>query len=97
MCGLKPNEVLDLNFDTFNAVVEGYTDRVFDQQLITVQTGYWSGYYSNSKHPKSADSIMMKMIDSRRKSSKSNVSEIDVEEFLRREEAFNARLSQLEE
>ena len=94
---MKPDEVLDLNFDTFNAVVEGYTDRVFDQQLITVQTGYWSGYYSNSKHPKSVDSIMMKMIDSRRKSSKSNVSEIDVEEFLRREEAFNARLSQLEE
>lgn len=84
-CGLKPDELLDMSLDTFNAVREGYADRLFDLQLLSIQSGFWSGYYGNSKHPKPLNNIMNTMIRNKVNKKSSHVEDIDVESFLEKE------------
>lgn len=74
-----------MSLDTFEAVKEGYSDRLFDYQLMCVQSGFWSGYYNNSKHPKSLNSIMDVLIKNKFKKGHKNLQhadEVDVEAFL---------------
>lgn len=79
-----------MSLDVFNAVVKGYADHLFDLQLISVEAGYWSGYFSNSKRPKPLESIMNKMIASRFKSQKqTHAQEVDVEHYLEMERRLN--------
>jgi hypothetical protein len=81
----------------FKAVVQGYSDHIFDLQLVAVHQGYWSGYYSRSKKPKSLESILKKMLQGKEKgqgkiSRQKKAEEVDVETFLAREQQ---RLSQM--
>ena len=87
-----------MSLDTFNACVEGYTDRLFDNQIVAVQSGFWSGYYGNSRKPKPLKSIIKSMFKNRFKDDKKqkHVDTVDVEEFLRREAAFAAKLLEKE-
>lgn len=83
-----------MSLDVFQAYVNGYTDHMFDLQLLTVHSGFWAGYYSNSKHPKSVKSIMT-TLQAKRDSSrtgKAHASTVDVEAFLAMEAKFNAML-----
>lgn len=82
-----------MNLDTFQAVKKGYEDRVFDQQLIAVQSGYWSGYFM-SKKPKPLNIILKMLTRNRfRADSKSDhVDFVDVEAFLATEAQFQQRL-----
>lgn len=91
--GLKPDEVLDMSLDVFRACTRGYMDRMFDQQILGVQNGYWAGYYSRDKKPKSIKSVIEKMMRRRNKPS-GHVEEVDVEAFQRMEERFKQRLNQ---
>lgn len=88
-CGYTPNEVLDMSLDMFRAVVDGYSDHIFDLQVVAVQQGYWSGYYNRAKKPKGIDAIVKKLFNSKEKgSSKSKrpkqkkADDVDVEAFL---------------
>ena len=96
-CGLLPNQVLDMSLPQLKAVIDGYQDHLFDLKCLAVIAGHWAGYFGNTKKPKSLKVILKDLLDSHIKSKKkhSNSSipkpEVDVEEFLRREEQFNRR------
>lgn len=85
--GLLPEQALDMSLDQFNACVDGYSNRLLDQQKLAAQQGYWAGYYSRATHPKPLQSVINKMDQSQGKPQK-HVAEVDVEEFLRREAQF---------
>lgn len=82
--------------DVFKAVVKGYSDHIFDLQLLAVHQGYWSGYYNRAKKPKSLESILKKMFNTRNKnegkSKRKKAEDVDVEKFLAME---HLRLSQM--
>ena len=86
-----------MTLSQFRAVIRGYEDHLFDLECLTVHAGHWAGYYYNSKRPKSLSVIIKdlcsKYAQSKSKSvNKSAVVEkpdVDVDEFLRREERFN--------
>lgn len=81
--GLTPNEILDMSLDTLNAYIEGYGDRLFDQELISVHTGYWVGYYLGSKKPKPLHTILERLVQRKQKVSnpQQHVDTVDVEAF----------------
>ena len=90
-CGLKPNDVLDMSLDMFKAVVKGYSDHIFDLQLVSVHQGYWSGYYSRSKKPKNLDTILKKLFKAREKGDdkphkQKKFTDVDVDAFLAKEQ-----------
>lgn len=86
-----------MSLDMFKAVVKGYSDHMFDLQLIAVHQGYWSGYYSRAKKPKSLESILKKLFNAKKKGEdghykQKKVEDVDVESFLAKE---RLRLSQM--
>lgn len=84
-----------MSLDTFNAVVEGYSDKMFDRELLQVHSGFWSGYYANSKHPRSLNTILKQLVKSKMKKDrkKGHADTVDVDAFLAREKAFQERLA----
>lgn len=94
--GLKPDEVLDLSLEVFQACVKGYADHMFDLQLTGVQQGYWAGYYSSAKKPKPLKYIIDKLFKSHQKSEHNaqlvEKPDVDVDAFLAMEAQFNAKL-----
>lgn len=100
-CGLKPNEVLDMQLDMFNAYVKGYSDRLLDQQILAMQTGHWAAYFVGSRHPKSPKELAKNMQQGHEKQDAKNRRnpstprpEVDVEGFLEQEAKFKAKLKQ---
>lgn len=85
-----------MSLDMLRAVIRGYTDHIFDLEIVAVYQGYWSGYYSRAKKPKTTKTIIEKMFRSKEKNSKTSkqtpAEEVDVETFLAREQK---RLSQM--
>lgn len=85
-----------MSLDMLKAVIKGYSDHMFDLQLIAVHQGYWSGYYSRAKKPKSLETILKKLFKAKEKSEDKNhkkkVEDVDVESFLAKE---RLRLSQM--
>lgn len=82
-----------MNLDMIKAYIEGYQDRLYDQQCIAVQQGYWAGYYQ-SKKPKPVNVILKSMDRDRarqkrqRNNAGKNVSKpaVDMERFMEREQ-----------
>ena len=79
-----------MSLDVFKAVINGYSDHIFDLQLVAVHQGYWAGYYGRAKKPKSLESILNKMFKARKKNENNfykqeKVEDVDVESFLARE------------
>lgn len=89
-----------MNLACFQACVTGYSDRLFDYQLLAVHSGYWSGYYTGAKKPKSLSSILRKLWQEHIKANKrlnknrTRATEVDVEAFKRTEQRFKERLAQ---
>lgn len=85
-----------MSLDMFQAYVNGYTDHMFDAQLMTVHTGFWAGYYSNSKHPRSVKDIMASLQRKRDRARKTGVhaDTVDVDAFLAMEEKFHSKMQQ---
>lgn len=76
-----------MSLDVLKAVVKGYSDHIFDLQLVAVHQGYWSGYYNRSKKPKSLETILKKLFKAKEKDDNKNikqkkVEDVDVESFL---------------
>ena len=84
-----------MSLDMVQACIAGYADSLIDKQVVAVQTGYWSAYFANSKHPKSvkqiSESIMRKHEGAQSKTS-SPRPDVDVEAFLEQEARFKAKL-----
>lgn len=79
-----------MSLDMFKAVIQGYSDHMFDLQLLAVHQGYWSGYYGRTKKPKNLASILKKMFKAKEKSEdvphkQKKAEDVDVEKFLERE------------
>lgn len=89
-----------MSLDVFRAVVKGYSDRLLDMQILSVQTGYWAAYYVGSKHTKKPKDVAASMLQAHMKSEdrqqKVAVSApapaADVDTFLAREARFKAKL-----
>ena len=86
-----------MSLDVFKAVIQGYSDHIFDLQLVAVHQGYWSGYYNRAKKPKNLESIIKKMFKAKEKKDtapykQKKVEDVDVEGFLAME---RLRLSQM--
>lgn len=82
-----------MSLDTLNACIEGYQDKLFDNQLLAVHSGFWSGYYTNSKRPKQLSTILDSLLRAKNKKFKKHSDEVDVDEFLRREAEFQRKLA----
>lgn len=84
-----------MSLDVFKAYVDGYGDRMFEYQLLSVQVGYWAGYYNRQKRPKSLKSIINTMVSKRqeRGDKPEHVPTVDVEAFLAMERRFTERLA----
>lgn len=74
---------------------------MFDVKCLTVYAGFWSGYYSNSKHPKTLGSVLNKLYDEHQKAKKAKVKslnkirpEVNVEQFQERERKFKAKVKE---
>lgn len=87
-----------MSLDVLQAVILGYSDALLDQQIIAIQSGYWSAYYSGSKHPKPvnkiAEDLVSKHMQKDAKTKATMKPDVDVEAFLEMEAQFNARLNQ---
>lgn len=86
-----------MSLDVFRAVIKGYSDHIFDLQIVAVHQGYWSGYYNRAKKPKGLGTILKKMFKAKEKEDdgsykQKKVDEVDVESFLAKE---RLRLSQM--
>lgn len=64
-CGLKPNEVLELNLGQVQAVIDGYSYRLADEECNAIMAGYYSAYYQ-SKHPRKPTEIIKKLMQAAR-------------------------------
>lgn len=91
-CGLKPQEVLDLDLEQFNCFIQGYSDRTVELQQLAVEIGYWSAYYSNAKHPKPVAKVL-EMLKKKSSTKTHSDQEPDVEAYLQLEQK---RLEMLE-
>lgn len=88
-----PEQVLDLNIPMLQAFVEGYQERLFDEQCLAVHQGYWAGYYQ-SKKPKAAETVISRMVTNHEKAKKNKKNtdlnvpkpEVDMERFLQLEQ-----------
>lgn len=85
-----------MSLDVFKAVIKGYSDHIFDLQLVAVHQGYWAGYYSRAKKPKNIETILKKLFKAKEKGEdkpkQKKVEDVDVEKFLAME---RLRLSQM--
>ena len=93
-----PNDVLDMSLDMVQAVIHGYGDRMLDNQIIAIQAGYWSAYYSDVKHPKPVHKIAEDMVKRHKQQDAKKMSapkpDVDVDAFLEMEAQFKARMEQ---
>lgn len=85
--------------EVFKACVDGYSDRLFDAQILGVHQGYWAGYYSRVKRPKQLKDIIKTLFKNHKtiESKKPGIlyPDIDVEAFMETERQFNQRKQQL--
>lgn len=86
-----------MSLDVFKACIKGYSDHLFDMQLLCAHQGYWAGYFVKAKRPKTLQAIIDKMIRSRDEDSvqSKHADSVDVQEFMRTEELFKERLNAL--
>lgn len=87
-----------MTLDMLKAVIQGYSDHIFDLQLVCTQAGYWAGYYSRTKKPKSIKQVVSTMLhekeaEEQKHSKNKNVvkPEVDVGAFLEMERQFQLR------
>lgn len=83
-----------MSLDMFKACIDGYADRLLDQQILALQTGHWAAYYVGSKHPKSAVKIAAEMQKHHKAADKRTKPkpDVDVERFMQQEARFRARV-----
>lgn len=89
-----PDDLLNLNLGQVRAVIDGYSERILDDTIQSVWTGYYASYFFG-KHPKKPTEIIASLIASNKTSSsgsnkKSDSTDIyaEIEKFAQRDLAF---------
>lgn len=80
-----------MSLDLLKACVEGYQERMTDQQILGVHTGFWAGYYSKAKKPKPIKTIVNKILNSKKSEHVDDAPDVDA--FLAQEQMFQERLA----
>lgn len=83
--------------DVFRACISGYSDHIFDLQILGVQQGYWAGYYTRTRKSKPLQRVIEKMMQAKTRHNEktaSNVTkpEVDVAAFMETEARFKQRM-----
>lgn len=85
-----------MSLDVLKSVIQGYGDAILDQQILALQSGFWSAYYANAKHPKPLSKVAEEMVRRHNCKVESHIStpkpDVDVEAFLEMEAQFRTRL-----
>ena len=87
--------MLDLSLEVLNAYLEGYSDHLFNLQLLSIQQGYWAGYFMRAKRAKPLKKIIDGLVKERTKKAPKKLEDkpdVDVEAFLKAEREFNKKL-----
>ena len=82
-----------MSLELFNTYVDGYTDHMFNLQLIGIQQGFYAGYYSRAKKPKKLNELIKMLVKNKDKKVKGTASapDVDVEAFLEQERRFKEK------
>lgn len=85
-----------MSLDVLKAVIQGYSDHIFDLQLLAAHQGYWAGYYNRAKRPKNLGAVLKKMLKVKEQSEhkQTRVDDVDVETFLAREQMRLSKMKQ---
>lgn len=81
--------------EVLNAYLDGYSDHLFNLQLLSIQQGYWAGYFTRAKRAKPLKKIIDELVKGRTKKAPKkleNKPDVDVEAFLKAEREFNMKL-----
>lgn len=81
--------------DVVHAYLQGYAEHLFNLQLISVQQGYWAGYFTRAKRAKPLKNIIEELVRAHTKKAPlqpKDKPDVDVEAFLRTEQEFQKRL-----
>ena len=89
-----PDDLLNLNLGQVQAVIDGYSERILDDTIQSVWTGYYASYFFG-KHPKKPTEIIEHLTKSSKVHSSSSNSksattdiESEIEKFAQRDLAF---------
>lgn len=80
-----------MSMDMLKACIEGYQERLTDQQILGVHAGFWAGYYSKARKPKPIKTIITKILNSKKSEHVDDAPDVDA--FLAREQLFQERLA----
>lgn len=84
-----------MSLEVLNAYLKGYSDHLFNLQLLSIQQGYWAGYFTRAKRAKPLKKIIDELVRGRTKKVPKKLEDkpdVDVEAFLKAEREFNKRL-----
>lgn len=84
-----------MSLEVLNAYLEGYSDHLFNLQLLSIQQGYWAGYFTRAKRAKPLKKIIDELVRGRTKKAPKRLEDkpnVDVEAFLKAEREFNKKL-----
>ena len=89
-----PDDLLNLNLGQVQAVIDGYSERILDDTIQSVWTGYYASYFFG-KHPKKPTEIIEKVMQEFHKKRYSQASlkqevhmDAEIELFAKRDLAF---------
>ena len=89
-----PDDVLNLNLGEVRGVIDGYSERILDDTIQSVWTGYYASYFFG-KHPKKPTEIIEKLMQEFHKKRYSQASlkqdvdmDAEIELFAKRDLAF---------
>ena len=89
-----PDDLLNLNLGQVQAVIDGYSERILDDTIQSVWTGYYASYFFG-KHPKKPTEIIEKLMQEFHKKRYSQASikqdvdmDAEIELFVKRDLAF---------
>lgn len=84
-----------MSLEVLNAYLAGYSDHLFNLQLLSIQQGYWAGYFTRAKKAKPLKKIIDELVKGRTKKAPKRLEDkpdVDVEAFLQAEREFNKKL-----
>lgn len=84
-----------MSLEVLSAYLKGYSDYLFNLQLLSIQQGYWAGYFTRAKEAKPLKKIIDELVRGRTKKAPKRLEDkpdVDVEAFLKAEQEFNKRL-----
>lgn len=84
-----------MSLEALYAYLAGYSDHLFNLQLLSIQQGYWAGYFTRAKRAKPLKNIIEELVRAHTEKAPlqpKDRPDVDVEAFLRTEQEFQKRL-----